>query len=112
MGLKEDAEKWMKERYMSNITATEYQNKAAETAIFPKDKALEYLTLGLTGEAGEIANKVKKLIRDGADREDYHAKLNAIGKELGDVLWYCAMLAKEVDMNLGRIMEDNLEKLG
>jgi NTP pyrophosphatase (non-canonical NTP hydrolase) len=111
MGLKEDAEKWMKERYMSNITATEYQNKAAATAIFPKDKALEYLTLGLTGEAGEIANKVKKLIRDGADREDYHAKLNAIGKELGDVLWYCAMLAKEVDMNLGRIMEDNLEKL-
>jgi NTP pyrophosphatase (non-canonical NTP hydrolase) len=111
MGLKEDAEKWMKERYMSNITATEYQNKAAATAIFPKDKALEYLTLGLTGEAGEIANKVKKLIRDGADREDYHAKLNAIGKELGDVLWYCAMLAKEVDMNLGKIMEDNLEKL-
>lgn len=111
MNLEEEAKQWMKERYMSNITATEYQNRAAETAIFPKEKALEYLTLGLTGEAGEIANKVKKLIRDGADREDYHAKLNAIGKELGDVMWYCAMLAKEVDMNLGRIMEDNLEKL-
>jgi len=96
---------------MSDITATEYQRKAAETAIFPKEKALEYLTLGLAGEAGEIANKVKKLIRDGADREDYHAKLNAIGHELGDVLWYCAMLAKEVDMNLGKIMEDNLDKL-
>ena len=38
MGLKEEAEQWMKERYVSNITATEYQNKAAETAIFPKDK--------------------------------------------------------------------------
>ena len=111
MRLEEEAKQWMKERYMSNITATEYQNKAAETAIFPKEKALEYLTLGLAGEAGEIANKVKKLIRDGADREEYHAKLNAIGHELGDVLWYCAMLAKEVEMNLGRIMEDNLEKL-
>ena len=111
MRLEEEAKQWMKERYICNITATEYQNKAAETAIFPKEKALEYLTLGLAGEAGEIANKVKKLIRDGADREEYHAKLNAIGHELGDVLWYCAMLAKEVDMNLGRIMEDNLEKL-
>ncbi len=109
--LEQEANNWMKERYMSNITATEYQNKAAETAIFPKQKALEYLTLGLTGEAGEIANKVKKLIRDGADREGYHEKLNKIGYELGDVMWYCAMLAKEVDMNLGRIMEDNLDKL-
>ena len=110
--LEQEANNWMKERQMmSSITATEYQIRAAETAIFPKEKALEYLTLGLAGEAGEISNKVKKLIRDGADREDYHAKLNAIGHELGDVLWYCAMLAKEVDMNLGRIMEDNLDKL-
>tara|TARA_R110002020_G_scaffold427036_1_gene636390 strand:+ start:466 stop:819 length:354 start_codon:yes stop_codon:yes gene_type:complete len=101
----------MEKRNMSDITATEYQRRAADTAIFPKEKALEYLTLGLTGEAGEIANKVKKLLRDGADREGYHEKLNAIGKELGDVMWYCAMLAKEVDMNLGRIMEDNLDKL-
>jgi NTP pyrophosphatase (non-canonical NTP hydrolase) len=93
MKLEQEAKQWMKERYMSDITATEYQRKAAETAIFPKEKALEYLTLGLAGEAGEIA------------------KLNAIGHELGDVLWYCAMLAKEVDMNLGRIMEDNLDKL-
>ncbi len=109
--LEQEANNWMKERYVSNITATEYQNKAAETAIFPKEKALEYLTLGLVGESGEIANKAKKLLRDGADREEFHAKLNAIGHEIGDVMWYCAMLAKEVDMNLGRIMEDNLDKL-
>ena len=109
--LEQEANNWMKERYMSNITATEYQNKAAETAIFPKQKALEYLTLGLVGESGEIANKAKKLLRDGADREEFHAKLNAIGHEIGDVMWYCAMLAKEVYMNLGRIMEDNLDKL-
>ena len=109
--LEQEANNWMKERYMSNITATEYQNNAAEPALFPKQKALEYLTLGLVGESGEIANKAKKLLRDGADREEFHAKLNAIGHEIGDVMWYCAMLAKEVDMNLGRIMEDNLDKL-
>ena len=96
---------------MSGITAALYQKKACSTAIFPKEKALEYITLGLCGEAGEIANKATKLIRDGAEIEGYNDKLNQIGAELGDVLWYCAMLAKEVDMNLGSIMEGNLEKL-
>jgi NTP pyrophosphatase (non-canonical NTP hydrolase) len=109
--LENEVKEFMERKGMSSITATEYQIRAAETAIFPKNDALEYLTLGLTGEAGEIANKVKKLIRDGADKENYYERLYEIEKELGDVLWYCAMLATEVDANLGKIMEANLNKL-
>ena len=111
MDLELEAKQWMKEKHVSDISATLYQEKACETAIFPKHKAMEYLTLGLTGEAGEIANKVKKFIRDGAAQDEYLAKRIEIGYEIGDVLWYCAVLAKEMEMDLGHIMEKNLEKL-
>ena len=111
MDLENEAKQWMKERQLSSITAADYQSRACETAIFPKHQAMEYLTLGLTGEAGEIANKVKKFIRDGAAKDEYLAKRIEIGYEIGDVLWYCAVLAEELEMNLGHIMEKNLEKL-
>ena len=111
MDLELEAKQWMKEKQLSNITASDYQSRACETAIFPKHRATEYLTLGLTGEAGEIANKVKKFIRDGAVKDEYLAKRIEIGYEIGDVLWYCAVLAEELEMNLGHIMEKNLEKL-
>ena len=88
----------------SVITASAYQEQAKETAIFPPNKALEYLSLGLVGEAGEIANKVKKTIRD-------NKPTDALAGEIGDVLWYCAMLADHLNSNLGKIMENNLEKL-
>jgi len=93
------------------MTADFYEMKAGQTAIFPEHKALEYLALGLTSEAGEVAGKVKKLIRDGADIEDYELKKIAIASEVGDVLWYCAMLAKEVGVPLNDIMKENLKKL-
>ena len=111
MDLELEAKQWMKERQLSSITAAEYQSRACETAIFPKKQAMEYLTLGLTGESGEIANKVKKFIRDGATKDEYLAKRIEIGYEIGDVLWYCAVLAEELEINLGHIMEKNLEKL-
>ena len=111
MDLEVEAKNWMKERQLSDITAAEYQARACQTAIFPKHRATEYLTLGLTGESGEIANKVKKFIRDGAVKDEYLAKRIEIGYEIGDVLWYCAVLAEELEMNLGHIMEKNLEKL-
>ncbi len=87
------------------VTPDLYENLASQTAIFPKEKALEYLALGLTSEAGEVAGKVKKLIRDGKGDK------KAIASEIGDVLWYCAMLAKETDVPLNDIMKENLRKL-
>ena len=108
MKLEEEVHKFMEKRWFtenkSAITASMYQAKAKETAIFPPDKALEYLSLGLVGEAGEIANKVKKIIRDNKPKDE-------LAGEIGDVLWYCAMLADHLDSNLGNIMEDNLDKL-
>ena len=93
------------------ITADYYESQSGQTAIFPKEKALEYLALGLTSEAGEVAGKVKKLIRDGEDVEGFEMKKIAIASEVGDVLWYCAMMAKEVGVPLGDIMQENLDKL-
>ena len=107
MNLEIEAKEFLRKKNMSNITATEYQRKAKETAIFPADKALEYLSLGLVGEAGEVANKVKKLIRDKKVLLD----TTVISSEIGDVVWYCAMLADYLDVNLGKIMDDNLDKL-
>jgi len=111
--LEEEAKKYMQDkiRIAEVMTAEFYEMKAGQTAIFPKHKALEYLALGLTSEAGEVAGKVKKLIRDGEDVEGFELKKIAIASEIGDVLWYCAMMAKEVGVPLNTIMQENLKKL-
>ena len=87
------------------MNMNEYQEKAAETAIFPKNEALSYLALGLTGEAGEVANKVKKLIRDG------DLDTATIIDELGDVMWYVAMLCDYFKVDLKYVANLNLYKL-
>ena len=114
----EEAKKFMQNKVKSEellivevMTAELYEYQASKTAIFPKEKALEYLALGLTSEAGEVAGKVKKLIRDGADVEGFEMKKIAIASEIGDVLWYCAMMAREVGVPLNTIMQENLDKL-
>ena len=104
MKLEEEARKFMQDKNKCLLVASDYQTKAKETAIFPKDKALEYLSLGLVGEAGEIANKAKKVIRDNKKSHD-------LGGEIGDVLWYCAMLADHLKLDLGALMQSNLDKL-
>tara|TARA_X000001382_G_scaffold66293_2_gene46034 strand:- start:7979 stop:8353 length:375 start_codon:yes stop_codon:yes gene_type:complete len=108
MKLEEEVNKFMENKNKSTIMASTYQSKAKETAIFPRDKALEYLSLGLVGESGEIANKIKKIIRDNIPSSNWKTDLP---NEIGDVLWYCAMLADYLDSDLGKIMENNLEKL-
>lgn len=88
-----------------------YQKQSATTAIYPHDSfnlVLAYLTLGLNGEAGEVAEKVKKMIRDGRDIEDVRPE---IAKELGDVLWYATQLCTELDLRLDAVAEGNLDKL-
>ena len=89
----------------------EYQEAASRTALYPNRlKNLEYPTLGLTGEAGEVANIVKKIQRDfgGEITDEIRLKLK---DELGDVLWYICACADELGLTLQEIAEFNVEKL-
>lgn len=93
------------------MTFEEYQNKAAKTAVYPKlMHGSVYPALGLAGEAGEVAEKVKKLVRDdkGVVSEE---KRSEVAKELGDVLWYVSQVATEFDIMLTDVATQNLEKL-
>ena len=88
-----------------------YQNKARETAQYPNlGSNTIYPTLGLVGEAGEVAEKVKKVIRDKKGIFDEEAK-KGISKELGDVLWYISNLCTEFNFELEEVALQNLEKL-
>jgi len=86
----------------------EYQQKALKTAIFPKEYAIIYPTLGLAGEAGEVADKVKKIVRD---RNTSDQMKRDIAAEIGDCLWYCAVLANDLGFDLAQIADSNLSKL-
>jgi len=89
----------------------DYQNLAMKTAIFPERDGYAYTALGLAGEAGEIANKVKKFIRDGYDVEELPYKINDLRDELGDVLWYVAAVANVLGTDLETVAKNNLYKL-
>jgi NTP pyrophosphatase (non-canonical NTP hydrolase) len=85
-----------------------YQELASTTATY-KEKII-YPTLGLNGEAGEIAEKVKKILRDKDGVFDEAFKLE-LAKELGDQLWYVAALASDLGLNLDDVAEMNIKKL-
>ena len=87
----------------------DYQKLSRQTAKYDNagDNFL-YPTLGLVGEAGEVAEKVKRTMRDGYTKATLQPVLK---KELGDVLWYVAQVATELDLSLEEIAEFNLEKL-
>jgi NTP pyrophosphatase (non-canonical NTP hydrolase) len=88
-----------------------YQYKALRSAVYPnRGKNIVYPVLGMNGEAGEVAEKVKKILRDKNGvwtKEDQEE----IKKEIGDVLWYCAAAAKEFGLNLQDVAEANIDKL-
>lgn len=89
----------------------EYQDRSRETAVYPdRGRNIVYPTLGLAGEAGEVAEKIKKVLRDdgGSVSEE---KRREILRELGDVLWYVAQIATELRLSLSDIAAQNLEKL-
>jgi NTP pyrophosphatase (non-canonical NTP hydrolase) len=89
----------------------DYQSEASQTALYPRRLSnLEYPTLGLAGEAGEVANIVKKIQRDhgGVINDEIREKLK---DELGDVLWYISACADELGITLGQIAEYNVQKL-
>ena len=88
----------------------EYQNKARETALYPSNQGLVYCALGLTGEAGEVADKIKKIIRDKGGVVSAEDRM-ALAKELGDVLWYLANLSFELNLALDFVALENVEKL-
>ncbi len=100
----------------------DYQNKAMTTAMYPTPVLLDddgtvycelgfiYPALGLAGEAGEVAEKCKKILRDKngvVDADDS----SSIAKELGDVLWYVSVLASELHLSMDVIAQINLNKL-
>lgn len=89
----------------------EYQKKSRKTALYPDvGNNFVYPTLGLAGEAGEVSEKVKKIIRDDGG-EVLPEKKKELAKELGDVLWYVSQLATEFGLSLDDIAKENIEKL-
>jgi len=93
------------------MTFEEYQKLSRETAFYPnKDNNFIYPTLGLAGETGEVAEKIKKVLRDknGVLNEETKKEL---AKELGDVLWYLAQMCSELKLPFDEVAKLNLEKL-
>jgi NTP pyrophosphatase (non-canonical NTP hydrolase) len=88
----------------------EYQQISRRTAEYPREAWLAYPTLGLAGEAGEVAEHAKKAIRDDGGSVSDERKV-AMSKELGDVLWYVAQIATELGLDLNEIADQNLAKL-
>src|ERR1039457_5421055 len=92
------------------VELSQYQRLSRRTAEYPREAWLAYPALGLAGEAGEVAEHAKKAIRDDAGTVSDERRA-AMAKALGDVLWYVAQLASELELDLDEIAAQNLEKL-
>ena len=95
------------------MNLNEYQDLAARTATFgewDKDRQILYLTLGITGEAGEVAEKIKKIMRNDAGVMSDEKK-EEIKKELGDVLWYLSQMSRVLGYSFEEVAQANIDKL-
>ena len=90
------------------VVLVNYQQICTETQIYPREHAVFYPALGLAGEAGEVANKVKKVLRDGTEIKDVSKD---IASEIGDCLWYISVLAGDIGWDLESIAKLNIDKL-
>lgn len=99
------------EHNQPKMNVNDYQTAALTTAIYPNQgQNIIYPVLGLLGEAGEVAEKVKKVIRDSDGVLDDPTR-DKIALELSDVCWYLATVAYELDYSLEEIFQMNLDKL-
>lgn len=100
---------------MSSLTLSDYQRMTSDTAVYPGARersliGLIYASLGAANEGGEVAGKVKKILRDD-DGVVTDEKRLAIGGEVGDVLWYLGQVSDQLGLDLGAIAEANIAKL-
>ena len=86
----------------------EYQKIARSTAVYPEEYKVVYPALGLCGEAGEVADKIKKTVRGDTPLDEV---TGSIAMELGDVLWYVAVLADDLGVELEDVAKWNVDKL-
>lgn len=90
----------------------DYQKEAQRTALLPDENELLCLVLGLNGEAGELAEQVKKSIRDdGTDGPINEARKERMIEELGDNLWYNSQIARYLGVDMEEVARRNLHKL-
>jgi len=94
----------------NSTVLADYTDWVEKKIVTTGDDRLIENTLGLVGEAGEVANKVKKLMRDGVNNMPENWR-DDIASEIGDVLWYCAALATDLNLSLGTIAGLNQAKL-
>ncbi len=110
----------MNEQEMAGFTFNGYQRLTAKTAVYPGQttiKGILYCALGMSGEAGEVAGRVKKILRDDglappamADTISNERRINIL-RQMGDVLWYISQMASELGVPLTEVAEMNIKKL-
>ncbi|MBI2550735.1 nucleoside triphosphate pyrophosphohydrolase family protein [Candidatus Uhrbacteria bacterium] len=93
------------------MTLDEYQQQSRKTALYPQvGSNVTYPTLGLAGETGEVAEQIKKMLRDDGGVMTPQRR-EAVKKELGDVMWYIAQISSELGFSLEDVAWTNLQKL-